>query len=384
MPRKKADTKHSIEPYEHRDKESLDDPSVGLVTPGTDLDTAQKKKTCSYDPHLNPQLLSCLAQSQDTLQAITNIGYNHWIITFSGGKDSTATLIVALETALILSQQIQRIDIVYSDTEIEIPSIHQYAIRFLEHLMSFDRLARLPIHCHIVRPEVEDSFWVCLLGKGYPPPHQRFRWCTRRLKIEPVESALKSFVQPGSTVIITGVRFGESSSRDVRLLKSCGRGGECGQGAWLDYSSRLKAGYLAPIAYWKECDVWDFLQFHAPELGYPTNYLEESVYNGRGTRFGCWMCTVVRQDKAMEKITLLSEWAHLKPLLDFRQRVKDLTGRLESRVLRKDGKPGRLNLAVRQKLLNELLELEKRVGIELISSDQVLAIQEHWKTEAAE
>jgi hypothetical protein len=81
----------------------------------------------------------------------------------------------------------------------------------------------------------------------------------------------------------------------------------------------------------------------------------------------------------MEKLTSLPQWAHLKPLLDFRHRVKELTGRSESRVLRPDGKPGRLSLATRQQLLNELCELQTKLRMTIVSSDQILAIQEYWK-----
>lgn len=320
-------------------------------------------------------------ESKAVLKRMVSRAYNHWIITFSGGKDSTTTVITALETALELEEQVERIDIVYSDTTLEIPPIYQYALAFLQFLQEFERVARLPLHCHVVYPKVEERFWVCLLGKGYPPPHQRFRWCTRRLKIEPVEDALKSFVQPGKTLILTGVRFGESQHRDVKLTQSCRRGGECGQGLWFQYSSRLQAGYLAPIVHWNECDVWDFLQLYAPFLGYPTGHLEESVYNGRETRFGCWMCTVVRQDKAMEKITALPEWSYLRPLLDFRQRVKDLTSCLESRVIRPDGKPGRLTLATRRQLLRELLDLQATLNMNLISLEEIRAIKSFWQTE---
>jgi DNA sulfur modification protein DndC len=246
-----------------------------------------------------------------------------------------------------------------------------------------ERVARLPIYCHVVCPEIEQRFWVCLLGKGYPPPHQRFRWCTRRLKIEPVEDALKSFVKPGKTLILTGVRFGESRARDARLHQSCGRGGECGQGVWFQFSSRLQAAYMAPIVEWGECDVWDFLQFHAPALGYPTRHIEDSIYNGRETRFGCWICTVVRQDRTMEKITALLQWSHLRPLLDFRQRVKELTSRPESRLIRPDGKPGRLTLAVRRQLLDELLKLQTTVGIEIVSPDEIVIIQKYWEKEVS-
>jgi len=338
-------------------------------------------------PHLSgnsqdgPRFMHRLKDSISALRAMIEKGYTHWIVTFSGGKDSTTTLIVSLEAALVHPEQVERIDIVYSDTMLEIPLIRQFALDFMEIIQNMERIARLPIYCHVVCPEIEQRFWVCLLGKGYPPPHQRFRWCTRRLKIEPVEDALKSFVRPGKTLILTGVRFGESRARDARLHQSCGRGGECGQGVWFQFSSRLQAAYMAPIVEWGECDVWDFLQFHAPALGYPTRHIEDSIYNGRETRFGCWICTVVRQDRTMEKITALPQWSHLRPLLDFRQRVKELTSRPESRLIRPDGKPGRLTLAVRRQLLDELLKLQTTVGIEIVSSDEIAIIQKYWEKE---
>jgi DNA sulfur modification protein DndC len=330
-----------------------------------------------------PRFMHRLKDSISALRAMVEKGYTHWIVTFSGGKDSTTTLIVSLEAALVHPEQVERIDIVYSDTMLEILLIRQFALDFMKTIQNMERVARLPIYCHIVCPEIEQRFWVCLLGKGYPPPHQRFRWCTRRLKIEPVENALKSFVKPGKTLILTGVRFGESRARDARLHQSCGRGGECGQGVWFQFSSRLQAAYMAPIVEWGECDVWDFLQFHAPALGYPTRHIEDSIYNGRETRFGCWICTVVRQDRTMEKITALLQWSHLRPLLDFRQRVKELTSRPESRLIRPDGKPGRLTLAVRRQLLDELLKLQTTVGIEIVSPDEIVIIQKYWEKEVS-
>jgi len=320
----------------------------------------------------------CLKESARALAAIAERGLDHWILTFSGGKDSTTAVIVAIETVLREKLHISRIDVVYSDTLMEIPVIHFYAIQFMNFLSDYERLRSLPLHLHVVRPVLEERFWVCLLGKGYPPPHQRFRWCTRRLKIAPVEAALKAYVNPNRTAILTGVRFGESSSRDRRLNHSCRRGGECGQGAWLQYSARLQAFYLAPIAYWRECEVWDFLNFVAPDWGYPTQMLERDVYRGRETRFGCWMCTVVRQDKAMEKIISRSEWAHLRPLLEFRKRVLDLTSSYESRYRLPDGKPGRLSLRTRQQLLAELLQLQEDLKIPLIDEEEVSLIKALW------
>jgi adenine-specific DNA-methyltransferase len=56
MAGKKTNTQRSIESYEHRDKQRLNNPPVGLVTPENDRDAGQKK-TYAYDPHLDPQLV---------------------------------------------------------------------------------------------------------------------------------------------------------------------------------------------------------------------------------------------------------------------------------------------------------------------------------------
>ena len=57
MPRtkKSAQPKKPIEQYEHRDKQRLNNPPVGLVTPETEP-TKVENKQYSFDPHLDPQL----------------------------------------------------------------------------------------------------------------------------------------------------------------------------------------------------------------------------------------------------------------------------------------------------------------------------------------
>lgn len=331
-------------------------------------------------PNDGLRVLTRMNEAKAALSHVLENGYDHWIVTFSGGKDSTTAVVIALETAIEYLTEVKRIDVIYADTMIEIPTIHQYALAFLENLRGLPRLKSLPLHCHVALPVVEQRFWVRLLGKGYPPPHQRFRWCTRRLKIEPVENRLKRFVRHDRTVIVTGVRFGESKDRDRRLLQSCSRGGECGQGLWFQYSSRLKAGYLAPLIDWGNCDVWDFLSLIAPCFGYPTAELNH-IYNGHETRFGCWMCTVVRQDKAMDKTIAQPEWSHLAPLAAFRKYLWEVTRPTETRQPREDGRPGRLRHEVRRALLERLLAIQREVGFDLISAEELQTIKKIWKEE---
>ena len=55
MARPKNSKKRGVENYTHADKERVNNPPVGLVTPETDKDA--DKKTYAHDPHLDPQLV---------------------------------------------------------------------------------------------------------------------------------------------------------------------------------------------------------------------------------------------------------------------------------------------------------------------------------------
>ena len=317
-------------------------------------------------------------ESVGHLADLAGRGWDRWIVMFSGGKDSTTVLVLALEAVLQRRLPVRAIEVVYADTMVEIPPVQQGALSFLQALQGMARIRGLPVHVHHVRPSLDNSFWVCLLGKGYPPPHQRFRWCTDRLKVRPVEKQLRDAIEPGRTAILTGVRFGESRARDRRMYSSCKRGGECGHGVWQQHSDRLRAMYAAPIAYWRECDVWDFLNFTAPCCGYPTAWLSE-LYMGGDIRFGCWMCTVVQQDRAMERIVSQPQWAHLRPLMELRNRIMQEAQEPQNRLMRSDGKKGRLSLDARKRFLHEVLNTQKMAGVPVISDEEVARIRELWQ-----
>lgn len=206
-------------------------------------------------------LRGAVALAERALEAALAQGAETFVLTYSGGKDSTATTVLTLEWWKRKGKPVE-IHVVYADTGLEIPTLHAQALAFLE---AVKRL-HPGVHVHTARPRPEESFWVQIIGKGYPPPHNRFRWCTRRLKIAPMDRLVQSL--PGKKAILTGVRFGESDARDQRLILSCSRGGECGQGVLFQEAKRLNALYVAPIAFWRECFVWDYLNF-VPLPGLP-------------------------------------------------------------------------------------------------------------------
>lgn len=312
-------------------------------------------------------------------------GLHHWIVTYSGGKDSTTVLVVALEIlrhADVLGWGPQQVDVVFSDTLLEIPPLVLQARQVLDHVNQLAEQEDLPVRTHVVIPEIKDRFWFCILGKGYPPPHNRFRWCTDRLKIKPSETIIKRATHDAPGVLLTGVRYGESDARTGRLNVACTQSGECGQGVWFDRSERLNTDYLAPIASWTTCKVWDFLTWVAPQLGWPTAELA-ALYGDDPIRFGCWTCPLVKEDRATATVVQREEWRHLAPLLDFRNLLITIGRSREpnDRLLRSDGKVGKLSLERRQELYRALRAMEEQINMTLLDPAEAAAIEAYWKTQ---
>jgi len=283
------------------------------------------------------------------------------VVMYSGGKDSTTVSILvaeALKDGLIEAD----VEYVYADTCVEIPPMRDWALSFL------DEIKNAGFKIRVVKPKPSERFFACLIGKGYPPPHYRFRWCTRRLKITPSEEAVKR-----AQVVVTGIRWGESRERDRVLRRACSRGGECGSGVWMARAPKLGREYLAPIAEWNDCSVWRFLEEIAPLWGWPTECLRE-LYGEGGLRFGCWVCTVVRRDNTLRRLGRKDP--RMERLLRYKQymlRVANWRKFPENRVWI-NGTPRRLSLKARRKLLDKLLKLEDKVGLELISEEELLFI----------
>lgn len=336
------------------------------------------RKEYDYQEFKNSSLFDRFNETNEAFDFLIDRGYENWLVTFSGGKDSTTVLLLALEYIKKNPHKVKRIDVIYSDTLVEIPTINIFAKSIISFLKKYEAKNKINLHTHITKPEYKNRFWVKILGYGYPPPHQKFRWCTDRLKIKPAEKNLENYIVDKKTAVLTGVRFGESKSRDIRLNVSCSRGGECGQGLWFQESAKIGAGYLAPIINWQSCEVWDFLSGFAPIMGYPVKEIE-NVYNGHDTRFGCWMCTVIKTDKAMLKTIAQDKWAHLKPLADFRNYLWDHTRNPNTRVKRKDGNVGKLRINTRKHLLGKLLHIQEKVGIDLISPQEINYIKKLWE-----
>src|ERR1041384_6671103 len=122
-----------------------------------------------------------------------------WLVGFSGGKDSTMLASLIFETALSvpLRERKKPISIVCTDTRVEIPAIVEMVESTLARMQKCSEQNDLKVEVSLLRPPPEQSFWVNIIGRGYPPPNRVFRWCTQRLKIDPVTTFVQQRLQNG-------------------------------------------------------------------------------------------------------------------------------------------------------------------------------------------
>ena len=259
-----------------------------------------------------------------------------WIIGYSGGKDSTATVHIIFKALLQLdpSQLKKQIYVISSDTLVETPAIINEIDINLYKIEIEAKKVGLPITSHKVRPQYDNSFWANIIGRGYPVPNQSFRWCTDRMKIEPANRFIKEVVSKhGEAIMVLGIRKGESNSRD-RVIENH----EVKNRDVMKHSTLSNAYVFAPIVDFSIDDVWNLLLNDQSPWG-ADNYnlyklytdsssasecplvvdqdIKESAGSCGNSRFGCWVCTVVNEDKALNGF-IGSGINWLIPLLEYR------------------------------------------------------------------
>lgn len=282
-----------------------------------------------------------------------------WIVTYSGGKDSTALVVLSLYMKTVHPDL--DLHITYSDTLMEIPQMTRVAYSFLNSLKE-----GYPANVKIVYPDINDTYWVRMIGRGYPPPGPRFRWCTPKIKIKPSRK-----LHNDKGLFITGLRIGESRQRDVRIKNSCLNSGanECGGDVWAQQNG---IDVAAPIIHWTAQEVWYFLMFPAVKVMPEVQFVID-LYGNTAMRFGCWMCTVVIKDRTMIALAKSGD-LKVRKLLDFREWIVKEKQLGKNRYLRKDGRKGRLTISFRRTILSKLLELQSELNIQLISEAEVVEI----------
>lgn len=342
-----------------------------------------------------------------------------WIIGFSSGKDSTCLLQMVYEMLLSLKPE-QRTHIVHvlsTNTMVESPAVAIRMKKNCEKIQSAADRDSIPLDVQLLRPKITDTFWVNLIGRGYPSPNKWFRWCTSRLKIEPMNQYILSNVKRnGEVLVLLGTRKAESSNRARSLEKH-----QLEDTKLRKHGSIKGAFVYAPLENMTDQDVWDYLLSNNPGWGgtneelyklYAGETAEISfIMDGRAppsgtSRFGCWTCTVVEKDKAIQCLIDEGHDEYI-PLREFRNKLKKIRDDPEYRepyrknqrldklyeefyAVKTLGEPrtgnesmGPFKMNVRHDLLIELLTIQDELRnyvpeAELITPEEISAIKLAW------
>jgi len=321
-----------------------------------------------------------------------------WIIGFSGGKDSTMLLQVVWNAVKSIPPEARnrKIYVVCNNTLVENPKILEYSEKVLSLIQKAAAEQSMPVYVNQTTPKLEDSFWVNLIGKGYPAPNNQFRWCTNRLKIDPTtQFILNKIDEEGEAIILLGTRSDESATRAKSIKKHAVKGQR------LSKHVLPKAFVYAPIKHVLIDDLWQYLMQVQSPWGANNKELVTLYRNANSgdcplvidtttpscgnSRFGCWVCTVVKKDKSMTGLVGNGEdW--MEPLMEYRDMLmetRNQEGWRETKRRNQADGPGPYNAYARSQFLEKLLQAQFEIqqthpDMTLINYQEIVAIQVLW------
>jgi DNA sulfur modification protein DndC len=175
----------------------------------------------SHEPSIADGALERLRAAQaDIRDEYLAANQDPWIIGYSGGKDSTLLVQLVFEMLLDLApgDRTRPVHILCNDTLVESPILMAYIDKMLGRLQIAAESLHLPIVVVKTTPDPDQTFWVNLIGRGYPAPIRMFRWCTDRMKIAPTSNYIRTKIsESGEVVLLLGVRRAESANRAVTM-----------------------------------------------------------------------------------------------------------------------------------------------------------------------
>jgi len=357
----------------------------------------------------------------DLLALYKETGDIPWVVGLSGGKDSTAVTMKMLETLENLPPPIRRQKqcfVVCVNTLVEAPPVIGHVHSFIAELKNYVRDRELPIEVVELTPETDQTFWVNLIGRGYPTPVREFRWCTDRMKIRPQQKFIEDnkdiFGDPPIVHFLLGTRYDESVARKKTMEVHTRMGTDIHA-----HGTMPTSGVIRPIEDWTTDDVWEYLLQSEWKGGgknpfYDVNqklaHLYKDAASGEcpvihdptkqtcaGSRFGCWTCTVVEVDSSLREMIDSGrddyETEKLSLLADFRDKLRDNrnlpVNRVQGRnrrgtvLVKRDGSVGvgPYTMDYRKNLLDELIEMQEKVDDMLITPEEISRIHQIWAEE---
>jgi len=316
----------------------------------------------------------------------------HWLIAFSGGKDSTAALKIILAAYRKSGLASLNLTVIYCDTGVENPVLDVYVKSLFRALETEFARCGERFNTRILQAPVQDRFFVRIVGRGYPPPTNSFRWCTPSLRIRPVSRFIES-QDPQNTVVVLGLRRSESEQRDRSMKKSR-------DGVWQKQrEGNRDYDLFLPILDLTVSDVWDAVFWLSAPTSIRPQRLEQLYRDASGEcpvikapsappcasgRFGCWTCTVVRRDKSASKL-IEAGYVELKPYLEFRNWLSEIRNDPDMRwPQRRSGSPGMgpFTIEARKAILRRIDKLEDVTRSEILNATERGVIAGLWRLDA--
>jgi DNA sulfur modification protein DndC len=350
-----------------------------------EMATAQQSENQSSQNRTVAELVDYIQALTTEIQELYCLDAIPWVVGYSGGKDSSATLQLIWNAIALLpsEKRTKPIHVITTDTGVENPYVSAWVRNSLKQMKIAAQEQGMPIEPHLLQPEIKHTYWVGLIGKGYPAPRHRFRWCTGRLKIEPSSRFIRDVVRAsGETIVILGTRKTESTNRATIMKKR-----EIGRVRYRlsPHPELVNSLLYTPIEDWRTDEVWLYLMQWQNPWGYSNKDLF-AMYRGAtadnecplvvdtstpscgSSRFGCWVCTLVNSDKSMEAMIQNDEekeW--LQPLVDVRQEL-DIENDRDKRDFRRIW--GDVQLFERN--------LDGEISVEPIPGPYTKYWREHW------
>lgn len=337
-----------------------------------------------------------------------------WIIGFSGGKDSTALLQLTWWAIadIPLDKRKREIHVVCNNTLVENPVIQDYVSEVLAKIKEAAISLSMPIQVDMTIPRLEDTFWTNVIGRGYPVPNNAFRWCTDKMKIKPTSRFITEQVADnGEAIILIGTRSAESATRAKSIKKHEIRGKRLTK-----HPHNANTYVYSPIKDLMLEEVWYiingmtspwgadnsklfqvYMDASADDYECPTMVTDKTHGSCGQSRFGCWTCTVVKEDKSLIGLAK-NGYSWVEPLKALRMRMSDDRNESKNRLpirrnkqkaIAEDGtNQGNYTARYREELLEEVLKAQRTVQkekphIELITKQELVAIQVIWHRDVA-
>lgn len=337
------------------------------------------------------------------------------VLAFSSGKDSTVLVSIALNAARSIIEmgfECPPVVVLHGNTLVEQPEIVELAEAEIRKMQAYAKLHGIPLETRISSPSVTLSFAARVIGgRGLPSFPDSRADCSTDWKVsvnlkaqKEVFAKLENMGRWKPPVVMTGVRNDESVARDHRIAKR----GEVSEGMW---KNELGALRLSPILDFTVDDIWEYIGLsNAGVIQTYSDFTETMrIYADSGgsscvivadmkgathskpcgTRTGCWVCTRVAEDKSMSQMIESDpiRYGYLEPLAGLRNFLSrtqyDWT--LRSFVGRSIDAEGYITIGadvyspqMLKRLLRYTLSAQVVSGVQIISTQQLIAIDARW------